>query len=638
MQLQTKQIAAIIASILIVTSTALVVLSINFGNSGTSSDDGNSDNGDQRDSQRGTTTVTAPTNSSVWSTGNAYTIMWNSSGDVGAYVKIEYDYSYYSSSSAHAISLSTANDGSYSWTVTSNLTPRTNYLIRIASTADSGMYDDSQLFEIKSTTGVGSLVVTSPSSSSVWTAGGAYDITWTSTGEVGSSVRIEYDYSYYSSPVTIASSTSNDGSYSWSIPLDVTPRVNYLIRVSSTTSPSVYDDSPLFEIAIEGEIIVMSPSSSSSWLAGSTYSIEWSSSGAVGSYVKIEMDYSYYSSWSAVVIAGSTYNDGYYSWTIPDYTTPRTDYLIRMTSTSNPEIYDDSSFFEIRTPLTPPTLYSPYDGGMVTDTTPTLDWGTVSGATKYTIEIDDYSSFYSPLVSVEVSSSDYTVLTDLVVGGTYYWRVNSGTGDAWSDWSEVWSFTLGAASFHMSYSWSYGGLSWSMTLDVPGSIYYYYKGLERTTNYDTYVTDTDSTIMNIASLFSQKAQSQGYNSYQTVSFVMAFVQSLPYTSDSETTGYDDYARYPIETLVDNGGDCEDTAILLAAMVQADPINIDAVLFLLPYDYPTHMATGIWGTGLPGSYVTYGGRDYYYCETTGDGWSIGQLPSTFAGVSVKVVPV
>jgi len=33
----------------------------------------------------------------------------------------------------------------------------------------------------------------------------------------------------------------------------------------------------------------------------------------------------------------------------------------------------------------------------------------------------------------------------------------------------------------------------------------------------------------------------------------AFVQSLPYTSDLVTTGYDNYPRYPIETLIDMAG-------------------------------------------------------------------------------------
>lgn len=95
----------------------------------------------------------------------------------------------------------------------------------------------------------GSITVTSPTSSSVWTAGQTYYITWTSSGTVGSYVKIEYDYSYYSTldAVVITSSTSNDGSYSWTIP-SITPRTDYLIRVTSTSYSSIYDDSPLFEI------------------------------------------------------------------------------------------------------------------------------------------------------------------------------------------------------------------------------------------------------------------------------------------------------------------------------------------------------------------------------------------------------
>lgn len=629
-----KQLAAVATSLLAVGTIVAVVIGIQMANS-SNSRDGSPDDGTPH---AGAISVTSPTSDSTWTAGDSQTISWSSDGTVGSYVRLEYDYSYYGTSSAKVISSSTLNDGTFVWDIPADTAARTNYLVRITSTSYSDIYDDSELFEIRATQSEASITITSPTSSSVWAAGSTNEIAWTYSGEIGSSVKIEYDYSYYSSPVLIASDTSNDGLYSWTVPSGVTPKSNYFIRVSSAGNPDIFDDSQMFEISESGSITVTSPSSYSSWQTGNSYYIEWTSAGAVGSYVKIEIDYSSYYSYSAQTITSSTSNDGMYLWSIQDTTTPRDNYLIRVSSASDPQIYDDSPLFEIRVPLVPPSLYTPSNGGLLTDTTPTFDWEAVTGAEKYTIEIDDSSYFYSPAVSTVVTYSIFTPSFELDSGTPYYWRVSSGSADSWSDWSETWSFTIGTSSFHMSYAWSYGGYSWTMTLDVPGSIYYYYKGLPRTSDYDTLVTEIDSTIVNIASLFKEKADSRGYSSYELVSFVMAFVQSLPYTSDSETTGYDEYARYPIETLVDNGGDCEDTAILLAAIVQASPINIDAVLFLLPYDNPTHMATGIWGTGLSGSYVTYGGRDYYYCETTGDGFSIGQLPSAFEGVSVRVVPV
>jgi len=111
------------------------------------------------------------------------------------------------------------------------------------------------------------------------------------------------------------------------------------------------------------------------------------------------------------------------------------------------------------------------------------------------------------------------------------------------------------------------------------------------------------------------------------------VQSLPYTSDNETTGYDEYPRYPIETLVDNGGDCEDTAILAAALIDAMGYGVVLLRF------PTHMAVGVKGSdSLYGTYWTYQDQRYYYLETTGANWEIGELPPTYKGMSAQIFPM
>ena len=118
-----------------------------------------------------------------------------------------------------------------------------------------------------------------------------------------------------------------------------------------------------------------------------------------------------------------------------------------------------------------------------------------------------------------------------------------------------------------------------------------------------------------------------------VSFVLAFIQSLPYTSDSVTSGHDEYPRFPLETLVDNGGDCEDTAILFATLTL---IMGYGTVYINP---PEHYAVGILGEeGLPGYYFTYKDKRYYYCETTGDGWAIGDIPSEYQDVKATIYEI
>ncbi|WP_410766798.1 hypothetical protein [Haloferax sp. DFSO60] len=119
-----------------------------------------------------------------------------------------------------------------------------------------------------------------------------------------------------------------------------------------------------------------------------------------------------------------------------------------------------------------------------------------------------------------------------------------------------------------------------------------------------------------------------------IEFVIDFVQRLPYVPDSVSTGYDDFTKFSIETLVELGGDCEDTSIMLAGILQSEPFGYDMVLI----QPPGHMAVGIYGSDLPGYYWTHEDRKYYYIETTGEGWGIGDLPNEYRDSSAYVIQV
>jgi hypothetical protein len=117
-----------------------------------------------------------------------------------------------------------------------------------------------------------------------------------------------------------------------------------------------------------------------------------------------------------------------------------------------------------------------------------------------------------------------------------------------------------------------------------------------------------------------------------VNFALAFVQSIPYATDLNSTGYADYPRFPVETLYDNIGDCKSHSILFATLTLL--LGFDAV-FINP---PDHLAVGVLGNNLGGTYWTYDDQNYYYCETTGEGFTVGQLPTQFNGVGAYVYPI
>lgn len=137
----------------------------------------------------------------------------------------------------------------------------------------------------------------------------------------------------------------------------------------------------------------------------------------------------------------------------------------------------------------------------------------------------------------------------------------------------------------------------------------------------------------IATILSEEAEENEFTGKrEKVDFIIDFVQYLPYVPDDVSTDFDDYTKYCAETLVELGGDCEDSAILLASVLQSEPFGYDMVLI----QPPEHMAAGIYGEeDLGGYYWEDEERKYYYIETTGVGWEIGDLPDEYKNETAYV---
>ena len=190
------------------------------------------------------------------------------------------------------------------------------------------------------------------------------------------------------------------------------------------------------------------------------------------------------------------------------------------------------------------------------------------------------------------------------------------------------------------YEWDYGYSEWSMDHNIPLRLYLDYRSFHRPTDFDDYVklsldSRDDYYIENIVESLEEAADDKRFSKYETVEFVISFVQSLPYTEDDVETSWDEYPRYPIETLFDRGGDCEDTSILVAALL--DEMNYDVCLIFLKNE--EHCAIGIaGGEGISGKYYEVDGTKYYYLETTGEDWEIGEIPSSIVDHTAYIYPL
>ena len=184
----------------------------------------------------------------------------------------------------------------------------------------------------------------------------------------------------------------------------------------------------------------------------------------------------------------------------------------------------------------------------------------------------------------------------------------------------------GEGNFTRHYTWEFDGEEHNFRICIPEAIYYYLTKQPRTFEYTDYVQVAEYTLIKLADALEDMAEEYEYNSIQTVNFILSFVQCLEYTSDKETTGYDEFPRFATETLVERGGDCEDTSILFAGFMEI--LGYDSILLFLPSDSPTHAAVGVNEESAYGSYIEVSGLKYFYCETTAGGWEIGDCPDIY----------
>ncbi len=198
--------------------------------------------------------------------------------------------------------------------------------------------------------------------------------------------------------------------------------------------------------------------------------------------------------------------------------------------------------------------------------------------------------------------------------------------------------------YEVTHSWKYNNKECSIVLNIRTELYDYYRydrehlayvyqfneGELPPNYYSFMLSEHDRPLMHsLAQEFSRYALTEK----DRIALALAFVQSLPYAYDADSKGKDEYVRYPVETLVDGCGDCEDKVALLVALLYE--MDIDFVLLVLP----EHMALGVHCDEVEADrYLLFQGKRYYYLETTMPNWEIGQIPTDYYSATMEVVPV
>lgn len=190
-------------------------------------------------------------------------------------------------------------------------------------------------------------------------------------------------------------------------------------------------------------------------------------------------------------------------------------------------------------------------------------------------------------------------------------------------------------SISRGFTWEFRGRTQRLRVRIPMWLHVYYLSRPRSTDHRVYAVDPfHSRIIDaVAASIDRYARQNALSEAETIEFATTFVHHLEYVPDDVSTPYDDYPRYPIETLVHRGGDCEDTSILLAAILQA----LGYAVGLL--SIPEHLQVGVVrDSSFPGTYYEHNQRRYYVLEATGGGWRLGEMPPEYEGVDGEVLPL
>jgi len=193
----------------------------------------------------------------------------------------------------------------------------------------------------------------------------------------------------------------------------------------------------------------------------------------------------------------------------------------------------------------------------------------------------------------------------------------------------------GGENYKITINWEHNGLPYKTQFGIHEDKYLYYKNQKRSyccDDWDKYATPNDPTIQTIAKDIVDVSISTG--DPRKYDIAIDFVESMIYEKDIDYISKNEWPKYPIETIIDEKGDCEDTSFLMASILEA--LNIDTVLLI----YEDHVAVGVWCENCTGGYYNYNNKNYFYLETTGMSglWKIGWIPEKYKNKSTRIIDV
>ncbi|WII06780.1 InlB B-repeat-containing protein [Methanomassiliicoccales archaeon LGM-RCC1] len=259
------------------------------------------------------------------------------------------------------------------------------------------------------------------------------------------------------------------------------------------------------------------------------------------------------------------------------------------------------------------------DNDLTLESDTELDLDEVFGLTDATYTIKNLDTGETITVSGEYSFPDggkYTVVasTESAIGSYYIVTVN-GNVDRTFKWyfeNELYTVTIGIDYNDLQYAREY----YTISQRQQSSDHVHDKDFVTLSYTDTTMAPYMEELVD-KMLSALREKHSNITEDLLLNYILKFTQYITYQSDEEYMGYTEYWKLPLETLYDQGGDCEDTSILFCAIAhqcrEKVNLNYKTALLLLP----SHMAGAVKQTGS---------TEWSYCETTSTDYKLEEIPS------------
>ncbi len=249
---------------------------------------------------------------------------------------------------------STANNGSFDWTVPATLAPGEHYLLLVTWLLKPAVTGTSAEFTVEETGGTFTVTPQLP-----FRQGEVRTIAWSGIPQTGSvSIKL-YQESVLKG--TVIASTLNDGSFDWTVPATLTSGVFYTLRVTWLSKPTIIGSSAPFKV-IETTSADLSVKPLAAPVAqGTVRTISWGGIHDTGN-VSIKL---YQGSVLKGTVIASTPNDGSFDWIVPATLAPALPYTLRVTWLSKITVFAASAEFTVVETAGPLTVSLPAGGASV---------------------------------------------------------------------------------------------------------------------------------------------------------------------------------------------------------------------------------------------------------------------------------